>query len=212
MALPFMKNVVLPVMKDEAGQLIQDVTSGKEIKRSLEGSSKRVGKRIITKALTGRGRVAGRKNKTKRTPIRHHSTRKRRTANKTAQQLRKRKGRVVEEKWESSYLAIIMSSTLSYVDCPMHQLDICNLAGIQTQVLGHGDVKYLPISIIQDNASITFQRSASPHYMDLSKIYFKTVVEIVGPNEACLKGTSFTDDSDTSKLKKVGLINYLAQT
>ena len=44
MALPFMKNVVLPVMKDEAGQLIQDVTSGKEIKRSLEASSKRVGK------------------------------------------------------------------------------------------------------------------------------------------------------------------------
>ena len=94
----------------------------------------------------------------------------------------------------------------------MHQLDIFKPAGIQTHVLGHRDVKYLPISVIQDNASITFHLSASPHCMDLSKIYFKTVVEIVAPNGASLKGMSFTDDSDTSKLKKVGVINYLVQT
>ena len=37
-------------------------------------------------------------------------------------------------------------------------------------------------------------------------------MEIVGPNGASLKGTSFTDDTDTSKLKKVGVINFLAQT
>ena len=33
LALPFMKNAVLPVMKDEAGQLVKDVTSGKGIKK-----------------------------------------------------------------------------------------------------------------------------------------------------------------------------------
>ena len=91
-ALPFMKNVVLPVMKAEVRQLIQDETSGKKIKRSLKACSKRVEKRIITKALTtGRGRAASKKCKTKRTPIRHHSTRqRRRTADKTAQQFRER--------------------------------------------------------------------------------------------------------------------------
>ena len=43
-ALLFMKNGVLPVLKDEAGDLKQDVTSGKGIKRSLKASSKKVGK------------------------------------------------------------------------------------------------------------------------------------------------------------------------
>ena len=56
MALPFMKNIVLPVIKDEAGQLIQDVTSGKGLKASLKNSAKRAGKRVITKSLTGKGR------------------------------------------------------------------------------------------------------------------------------------------------------------
>ena len=32
------------------------------------------------------------------------------------------------------------------------------------------------------------------------------------PNGASLKGMSFTGDTDTSKLKKVGVVNYLAQT
>ena len=51
-----MKNVVLPVVKDEGSQLLKDVASGKNLKNSLKSSAKRTGKRVIMKVLTGRGR------------------------------------------------------------------------------------------------------------------------------------------------------------
>ena len=69
-AIPFMKNVLLPVIKDEASQLLNDVASGKSLKNSLKSSAKRIGKRVITKVLTGRGRRkvihSKRRNTTKR--------------------------------------------------------------------------------------------------------------------------------------------------
>ena len=68
-ALPFMKNIVLPVIKDEASQLIQDVTSGKGIKASIKNSAKQAGKRVITKALTGKGRSTKRQSATTRRRI-----------------------------------------------------------------------------------------------------------------------------------------------
>ena len=69
-AVAFMKNVLLPVVKDEASQLLKDVASGKSLKNSLKSSAKRTGKRVITKVLTGRGRrkviQSKRRNTTKR--------------------------------------------------------------------------------------------------------------------------------------------------
>ena len=53
-AVHFMKNVLLPVVKDEASQLLKEVASGKSLKNSLKSSAK-TGKRVITKVLTGRG-------------------------------------------------------------------------------------------------------------------------------------------------------------
>ena len=65
-----MKNVLLPVVKDEASQLLKDVASGKSLKNSLKSSAKRTGKRVITKVLTGSDRRKGihskRRNTTKR--------------------------------------------------------------------------------------------------------------------------------------------------
>ena len=61
----------------------------------------------------------------------------------------------------------------------MHQLDIFKPTGINTQVFGLRDVQYLPVSAIQENASITFHRSASLCYLNSSKIHFETVVEII---------------------------------
>ena len=105
-----------------------------------------------------------------------------------------------------------MSARLNYVDCPTHQLDIFKPAGIQTQILGHRDVKFLPMGMIQDKASIAFHIPKSPYYIDPNHIYFMTVVELVGANGVSLKGKTFTNSSDGSKLEKVGVINYLGQT
>ena len=82
-----MKNIVLPVLKDEAGQLIQDVTSGKGLKNSLVSSAKRVGKRTVTKVLTGKGKRRKRKSTANKKPVKRQN--KRRRPRQTAQNLRK---------------------------------------------------------------------------------------------------------------------------
>ena len=105
-----------------------------------------------------------------------------------------------------------MSAQLTYVDCPSHQLDLFKPVGVQTQVKQCRDVKFLPVGAIQENAPISFHVPKSPFYMDPRQMYFVTVVEIVAGNGQSLAGKSFTDDSDLSKLEKVGVINYLGKT
>ena len=74
------------------------------------------------------------------------------------------------------------------------------------------DVKFSPLGAVQENALIVFHIPASPHYMDLSKTYFKTMVEILDANGTSLSGKSFTDYSEPSILENVGVINYLGKT
>ena len=66
--------IVLQVLKDEAGHLIQDVASGKGIKNSLKNSAKRIGKRVITKVLSGQGR---KRSKTRRSIVKPKENRER---------------------------------------------------------------------------------------------------------------------------------------
>ena len=69
-AVPFMKNVLLPVVKDKASQLLKDTAIGKGLKNSLKSSAKRTGKRVINKVFTWRSRRkvihSKRRNTTKR--------------------------------------------------------------------------------------------------------------------------------------------------
>ena len=51
-----MKKVILPVVKDEASQLLKDVASGKSLKNSLKSLAKGTGKHVIRKVLTGHSR------------------------------------------------------------------------------------------------------------------------------------------------------------
>ena len=105
-----------------------------------------------------------------------------------------------------------MSAQLNYVDCPSHQLDLFKPVGVQTQVKQYRDVKFLHMGAIQENAPISFDVPKSPFYMGPRQMYFVTVVKIVVGNGQSLTGKSFTNDSDLSKLKKFGAINYLGET
>ena len=98
------------------------------------------------------------------------------------------------------------------MDCPSHQLDLFIPVGVQTQVKQYRDVEFLPMGAIQQNAPISFHVPKSPFYVDPRQMYFLTVVEIVAGNGQSPAEKSFTDDSDPSKLKKVGVINYLGET
>ena len=50
-----------------------------------------------------------------------------------------------------------MSSTFKYISCPVSQLDLLELTGVQTQVESFKDIEYLPTSAIQDGVPITFK-------------------------------------------------------
>ena len=47
MGAPLLKGIILPTVKAEAGQVIQDITSGVGVKNALKPGAKRAGKSIL---------------------------------------------------------------------------------------------------------------------------------------------------------------------
>ena len=47
MGTPLLKEIILPTVKVEAGQVIKDITSGVGVKNALKSGAKRAGKSIL---------------------------------------------------------------------------------------------------------------------------------------------------------------------
>ena len=62
---PLLKDVILPAVKQEAGQVLKDITSGVGIKRALKQGAKRAGRSILKRGtqriMQGKGRARKRK-------------------------------------------------------------------------------------------------------------------------------------------------------
>ena len=58
---PLLTDVILPTVKQEAGQVLKDITSGVGIKRALKQGAKRAGKSILKRGtqriMQGKGRT-----------------------------------------------------------------------------------------------------------------------------------------------------------
>ena len=67
---PLLKDVILPAVKQEAGQVSKDITSGVGIKRALKQGAKRAGKSILNRGtqriMQGKGRTRNIVRKRKR--------------------------------------------------------------------------------------------------------------------------------------------------
>ena len=67
---PLLKDVILPTVKQEAGQILKDITSGVGIKRALKQGAKRAGKSILKRGtqriMQGKGRTRNIVRKRKR--------------------------------------------------------------------------------------------------------------------------------------------------
>ena len=105
-----------------------------------------------------------------------------------------------------------MSSALKCISCPVSQLDLLELIGVQTQVKSFKDIGYLPTSAIQDGVPITFEIGKDERFTDLSELVIKAVVEIQGENGTALIGKQFTDADSAGTLEKVGVINNLGHS
>ena len=72
---PLLKDVILPAVKQEAGQVLKDITSGVGIKRALKQGAKRAGKSILKRGtqriMQGKGRTLNivRKRKREQNPF-----------------------------------------------------------------------------------------------------------------------------------------------
>ena len=53
---PLLKDVILPTVKEEAGQVLKDITSGVGVKNALKRGAKRAGKTILKRVMQGKGR------------------------------------------------------------------------------------------------------------------------------------------------------------
>ena len=60
---PLLKEIILPTVKAEAGQVIQDITSGVGVKNAIECSAKRAGKSILKRGTQRLMKGKGRKRK-----------------------------------------------------------------------------------------------------------------------------------------------------
>ena len=63
MGAPLLKEIILPTVKAEAGQVIQDITSGVGVKNALKHGSKRAGKSILKRGMQRLMKGEGRKRK-----------------------------------------------------------------------------------------------------------------------------------------------------
>ena len=66
MAAPLLKEIILPTVKAEAGQVIKGTTSGVRVKNALKSGAKRAGKTIFKRGtqrlMKGKGRTRKRKH------------------------------------------------------------------------------------------------------------------------------------------------------
>ena len=102
-----------------------------------------------------------------------------------------------------------MSSTLKYTSCPVSQLNLLELIGVQTEVESFKDIEHLPTSAIQDGVPITVEIGKDERFYRPIRISDKTVVEIQGGNGTALTGKQFTNAESAGTLEKVGVINNL---
>ena len=69
---PLLKDVILPTVKEEAGQVLKDITSGVGVKNALKRGAKRAGKTILKRGtqriMQGKGRTRNIVRKPKRDP------------------------------------------------------------------------------------------------------------------------------------------------
>ena len=69
---PLLKDVILPTVKEEAGQVLKDITSGVGVKNALKSGAKRAGKTILKRGtqhiMQGKGRTRNIVRKRKRDP------------------------------------------------------------------------------------------------------------------------------------------------
>ena len=79
-----------------------------------------------------------------------------------------------------------MSAALKYISCPVSQLDLLELIGVQTKGDSFKDIEYLPTYAVQEGAPITFEIGKDERYTDASEFVIKTVVEIQGENGTAL--------------------------
>ena len=65
MGAPLLKDVILPTVKEEAGQVLKDITSGIGVKNALKRGAKCAGKTILKRGtqriMQGKGRTRKRK-------------------------------------------------------------------------------------------------------------------------------------------------------
>ena len=63
-----LKDIIIPTVKQEAGQVLQDIASGVGVKSALKRGAKRAGKSLVRKATNGIMSGKGRKRKCKQNP------------------------------------------------------------------------------------------------------------------------------------------------
>ena len=101
---------------------------------------------------------------------------------------------------------------LKYISCPVFQLDILELIGVQTEVESFKDIEYLPTSAIQYGVPITFEIGKDERFTDLSQLVIKTVAEIQGEIGTTLTEKQFTNAESAASLEKVGVMNNLGHS
>ena len=65
---PLLKDIFIPTVKREAGQVLQDIASGVGVKSALKRGTKRAGKSLVRKATNRIMSGKGRKRKRKQNP------------------------------------------------------------------------------------------------------------------------------------------------
>ena len=203
MGAPLLKEIILPTVKAEAGQVIKDITSGVGVKNALKRGAKCAGKSILKRRthylMKGKSRTWKRK---------HDPTK---ALSPMLERINSAKRRCIWS-FTSNLNRVTISSTLKYISCPVSQLDLLEPIGARTQVESFKDIEYLPTSAIQDRVSITFKIGKDERFTDLSELVIKTVVEIQGENGTALTGKKFTDADSAGTLEKVGVSNNLGHS
>ena len=65
---PLLKDIIIPTVKQEVGQVLQDIASGVGVKSALKHGTKRAGKSLVRKATNRIMSGKGRKRKCKQNP------------------------------------------------------------------------------------------------------------------------------------------------
>ena len=65
---PLLKDIIIPAVRQEAGQVLQDIASGVGVKSALKRGTKRAGRSLVRKATNKIMSEKGRKRKPKQNP------------------------------------------------------------------------------------------------------------------------------------------------